>query len=117
MLCSYDSDAYAACQWQNYRLPRSMYLFAAYRALTASQTSTGGILIKQGGYNLESISKSALAVTRTLMGEPPGRLNNVTASPSAIATVKKVAAYQSKYWPCIIMKDIDQGPQVSFTHG
>lgn len=93
-----------------------MYLFAAYRALTASQASTGGILIEQGGYNLESISKSALAVTRTLMGEPPGRLNNVTASPSAIATVKKVAAFQSKYWPCIIMKDIDQGPRFSFKH-
>lgn len=121
VLRSHDSDAYAACQRQNCCLPRSMYLFAACGAVTSSRLPTPkpsreGILIKQGGYNLQSISKSALAVTRTLMGEPPGRLKNVTASTSAIATVRKVAAFQSKYWPCIIMKDIDQGPQVSFKH-
>lgn len=63
----------------------------------------------QGGYNLKSISRSALAVTRTLMGEPPDRLEETAATASAIATVQKVAQHQSKYWPCLYPKDMDEG--------
>jgi histone deacetylase 6 len=54
--------------------------------------------VLQGGYNFRSISKSALAVTRTLMGEPPDRLNPTAATPHAVDTVQAVKLIQSRYW-------------------
>lgn len=59
---------------------------------------------KQGGYNFRSISKSALAVTRTLMGEPPDRLLPTSATQSAIDTVQYVKRIQSKYWRSMFPK-------------
>ncbi|CAK42801.1 uncharacterized protein An16g01840 [Aspergillus niger] len=58
----------------------------------------------EGGYNFRSISKSALAVTKTLMGDPPDRLH--TTSPSALATttVRRVMMIQSHYWHCMYPK-------------
>ncbi|KAK2735021.1 Histone deacetylase hda1 [Myotisia sp. PD_48] len=64
----------------------------------------------EGGYNFRSISKSALAVTRTLMGEPPDRLQATTASSPAVQTVRRVATIQSKYWNCLYPK----GPSKKF---
>ncbi|EEH17458.2 hypothetical protein PABG_00021 [Paracoccidioides brasiliensis Pb03] len=58
----------------------------------------------EGGYNFRSISKSALAVTRTLMGEPPDRLYSASASRPAVHTVKRVAMIQSAYWKSIYPK-------------
>jgi histone deacetylase 6 len=52
----------------------------------------------EGGYNFKSISKSALAVTKTLMGEPPDRLLDSSPTESAIATVHRVRSIQSQYW-------------------
>ncbi|MCJ1304776.1 Histone deacetylase hda1 [Hypocenomyce scalaris] len=66
------------------------------------------VVCLEGGYNLKSISKSALAVTRTLMGEPPDRMEETTATPSGIATVQKVVMYQSRYWRCLYPKDNDR---------
>ncbi|KZF20599.1 Arginase/deacetylase [Xylona heveae TC161] len=60
-----------------------------------------------GGYNLNSISKSALAVTRTLLGEPPDRLDPPVACKAAIDTVHQVARMQSKHWRCMYTADID----------
>ncbi|KAI9671209.1 MAG: Histone deacetylase hda1 [Caeruleum heppii] len=54
----------------------------------------------EGGYNLESISMSALAVTRTLMGEPPDRLKLGLRSSVAEVDVHRVIEEQSKHWPC-----------------
>ncbi|KIW97808.1 uncharacterized protein Z519_01392 [Cladophialophora bantiana CBS 173.52] len=59
----------------------------------------------EGGYNFGAISKSALAVTRTLMGEPPDRLQATSATQSAVDTVAKVRNVQSKYWRSIYPKD------------
>uniref|UniRef100_A0A093V872 Histone deacetylase n=1 Tax=Talaromyces marneffei PM1 TaxID=1077442 RepID=A0A093V872_TALMA len=56
----------------------------------------------EGGYNFRSISKSALAVTKTLMGEPPARLAATTPSNPAVQVVRTVMAAQSKYWRYII---------------
>ena len=67
----------------------------------------------EGGYNLNSISKSALAVTRTLMGEPPDRLEGTAATPSAVQTVKEVCKIQSKYWQCMYPK----APEVGIVGG
>lgn len=59
----------------------------------------------EGGYNLRSIAKSALAVTRTLMGEPPGRLHNIEPSLAGVATVKTVISEHAKYWKCLYPKE------------
>ncbi|KAJ5104326.1 histone deacetylase Hda1 [Penicillium alfredii] len=58
----------------------------------------------EGGYNFRSISKSALAVAKTLMGEPPERLLVTSATEHAIGTVRQVAAIQSQYWRCMFPK-------------
>lgn len=58
----------------------------------------------KGGYNFRSISKSALAVTKTLMGEPPARLAATTPSNPAVQVVRTVMAAQSKYWRCMYPK-------------
>ena len=55
----------------------------------------------EGGYNFVSISKSALAVTRTLMGEPPDRLAPTAPTNSAVEIVRQVTMIQSKYWRCM----------------
>jgi histone deacetylase 6 len=59
----------------------------------------------EGGYNFSAISKSALAVVRTLMGEPPDRLSATQATNSAIDTVGQVLKIQSQYWKSIWPKE------------
>jgi histone deacetylase 6 len=56
----------------------------------------------QGGYNLESTAKSALACVKVLMGEPPGPLDpwRLYASEATVRVVNKVINVQSKYWKC-----------------
>ncbi|RKP32901.1 hypothetical protein METBISCDRAFT_11348 [Metschnikowia bicuspidata] len=58
-------------------------------------------VILEGGYNLDSISNSALGVAKVLVGEPPE--NTVSTQPSfeAIETVNEVMKIQSKYWKCM----------------
>jgi histone deacetylase 6 len=55
----------------------------------------------QGGYNLDSVRDSALAVTRVLLGEAPDELESMVASESATETVWLVAKEQSKYWKSV----------------
>ncbi|KAL8994959.1 MAG: hypothetical protein Q9169_005224 [Polycauliona sp. 2 TL-2023] len=59
------------------------------------------VVCLEGGYNLGSISKSALAVTRTLLGEPPDRIEETRPTKSGAATVDMVRSYQGRFWPCI----------------
>ena len=67
------------------------------------------VVCLEGGYNLRSISKSALAVTRTLVGEVPDRLSNgVRPTAEGIETVTMVAMHQSKWWPTLYPKNIAQ---------
>ena len=63
----------------------------------------------EGGYNFRSISKSALAVTRTLMGEPPDRLPPTSATDSAIKVVRDVCRIQSRYWRCMFPQEPSKG--------
>jgi histone deacetylase 6 len=58
----------------------------------------------EGGYNFAAISKSALEVTRTLMGEPPDRLYATQATDIAIQTVEQVRQIQSRYWKSLVPK-------------
>ncbi|KXL49010.1 hypothetical protein M433DRAFT_62748 [Acidomyces richmondensis BFW] len=59
----------------------------------------------EGGYNLDSIARSACAVGRTLMGEPPDRLENMQPTKSGVDDVKMVVREQSKFWSCLYPKD------------
>ncbi|KAJ5837143.1 Histone deacetylase superfamily [Penicillium robsamsonii] len=61
----------------------------------------------EGGYNFKSISKSALAVTKTLMGEPPDRLLSSSPTDSAVAAVRRVRSIQSQYWNHLYPKTSD----------
>jgi len=64
----------------------------------------------EGGYNLRSIARSALAVTRTLMLQPPDRLAEDLESPkeSAVRVIELVKREQSKYWKCMYPKHLDK---------
>lgn len=55
----------------------------------------------EGGYNLRSTAISALAMTRTLMGEPPERVEELTPTPSAVQTIQTVIQTQSQFWKCL----------------
>lgn len=61
----------------------------------------------KGGYNLTSISHSALAVTRVLLGEAPDELPPMIASEAATETVWLVAKEQSKYWKSVDPKSCE----------
>lgn len=60
----------------------------------------------EGGYNFRSISKSALAVARTLMGEPPDRLAETAPTKSAVEVVREVILLQSKHWRSLYPKGV-----------
>lgn len=64
----------------------------------------------EGGYNLRSIARSALAVTRTLMLQPPDRLIDDLGAPkdSAVRTVEQVRREQSRFWKCMYPKQVDK---------
>ena len=66
----------------------------------------------EGGYNLRSIAKSALAVTRTLMGEPPERLMSVEPTAAGVDTIQMVIRAQSRYWACMYPKFESQAQEV-----
>ena len=55
----------------------------------------------EGGYNLPAISRSALAVAKTLMGEPPERLSVPPLNMEASHTLHNVRRIQANYWDCM----------------
>lgn len=58
----------------------------------------------KGGYNLEAISDSALAVAKVLLGETPDELGRLEASEVATEVIHQVAKVQSPYWKSIDVK-------------
>lgn len=52
----------------------------------------------EGGYNLRAISRSALACAKTLMGEPPERIDVPPVNYQAAITLDEVREQQSNYW-------------------
>lgn len=68
------------------------------------------VVCLEGGYNLRSIARSALAVTRVLMQEPPDRLSEDLSAPkgSAVRTIEQVKRQHSKYWKCLYPKHLDK---------
>ncbi|KAF8973205.1 histone deacetylase complex protein [Flammula alnicola] len=74
---------------------------AGYAHMTHMLSGLAGgrlVVALEGGYNLNSISNSALAVTRVLLGQAPDELPPLTANEAATETVWLVAREQSKYW-------------------
>ena len=62
----------------------------------------------EGGYNLIATAKSFVAMTRTLMGEPPERMReNLVPTPSAATLVQMVVRTQCRFWKCFYGKDLD----------
>ncbi|KAK6226341.1 histone deacetylase [Colletotrichum tabaci] len=55
----------------------------------------------EGGYNLQAISTSAVAVARTLMGEPPPKMEIPMLNKDAARVLAKVQSYQAPYWECM----------------
>lgn len=68
------------------------------------------VVCLEGGYNLRSIARSALAVTRVLMLELPDRLREDLAAPkdSAVYTIQQVKRQHSKYWKSLFPKYPDK---------
>ncbi|XP_010905063.1 histone deacetylase 15 isoform X3 [Elaeis guineensis] len=78
---------------------------AGYAQMTHMLTglSQGKLLvILEGGYNLRSISSSATAVVKVLLGEDPGYdMSNVVPSKRSLYTILQVLKIQLKYWPSL----------------
>lgn len=77
-----------------------------YIKLLFASTFDDHVLL-QGGYNLQSISRSALAVSRVLLGQPPDELGPMTANESATEAVWLVAQEQSQYWKSVDPKSCE----------
>lgn len=52
----------------------------------------------EGGYNLQAISDSAIAVVKVLQGDPPPRIQYPHPRPDAVETVKAAMAVHAPYW-------------------
>ncbi|KAG2733636.1 hypothetical protein G9P44_003161 [Scheffersomyces stipitis] len=55
-------------------------------------------VILEGGYNLDSISKSALGVAKVLVGEPPEATVSMQPHLETIEVIDEVVKVQSRYW-------------------
>lgn len=55
-------------------------------------------VVLEGGYNLDSIAVSALAVAKVLVGEPPDELKTKLPKNEAVETIDDVIEIQSKYF-------------------
>ncbi|KAJ9567395.1 hypothetical protein OSB04_003361 [Centaurea solstitialis] len=78
---------------------------AGYAQMTKMLTSLSSgklLVILEGGYNLRSISSSATAVIKVLLGESPdSMLENVVPSRSGLRTVLDVLMIQNQFWPTL----------------
>ncbi|KFZ00118.1 hypothetical protein V500_01173 [Pseudogymnoascus sp. VKM F-4518 (FW-2643)] len=55
----------------------------------------------EGGYNLKAISRSALAVAKTLMGEPPERIKMPPINKEALKILHRVKEAHAPFWECM----------------
>ncbi|KAF8630632.1 hypothetical protein AX15_002783 [Amanita polypyramis BW_CC] len=77
---------------------------AGYAHMTHMLAGLAGgklVVALEGGYNLRSISNSALSVVKVLLGEAPDELAPLVASEAGTETVWLVAREQSKYWKSV----------------
>ncbi|KAF9782541.1 histone deacetylase clr3 [Thelephora terrestris] len=70
--------------------------------VTPAGLANGRVVVAlEGGYNLDSISDSTLAVTKVLLGDPLPPLPPLSPSEEAVKTVWEVGMAQSQYWECM----------------
>ncbi|OMO91968.1 Histone deacetylase superfamily [Corchorus capsularis] len=78
---------------------------AGYAQMTSMLSALSGgklLVILEGGYNLRSISSSATAVIKVLLGESPApEPENIVPSKAGLHTVLEVLKIQMKYWPTL----------------
>ena len=55
----------------------------------------------EGGYNLRAISRSAVAVAKTLMGEPPMKIKIPPLNKTASYVLHQVKMCQAPFWQCM----------------
>lgn len=67
-------------------------------------------LAPQGGYNLDSIARSSVAVVETLLGRAPPPLNSLSVSEYGTETVWLVAREQSGFWKSIDVDSCEPDP-------
>lgn len=72
-----------------------------------SQNFARLIFYTKGGYNVDSISSSALACTRVLLGESPPQIEPMAASPHVTEAIRQVELIQSHHWKCITPQPSD----------
>nr|VWO99336.1 Transcriptional repressor TUP1 [Ganoderma boninense] len=74
---------------------------AGYAHMTHMLSSLAGgklVVALEGGYCLDAIANSALAVTQIILGGMPPQLPPMTATEAATETIYQVAMEQSKFW-------------------
>lgn len=77
---------------------------ACYAHMTYMLMSLAGgkvAVCLEGGYNLRAISRSALAVAKTLMGEPPERMQIPPLNKEAALTLDNVKRIHAAHWECM----------------
>ncbi|KAF7288691.1 hypothetical protein HMN09_01375100 [Mycena chlorophos] len=87
--------------------------YAHMTYMLASLASGRLVVALEGGYNLQSITHSAVAVTKILLGESPPALKSMVASEAAAETVWLVAKEQSKYWKSVSPKSCEPQQEVA----
>ncbi|KAH9930390.1 histone deacetylase complex protein [Amylocystis lapponica] len=84
-----------------------------------SSLANGKLVVAlEGGYCLDAISTSALAVVKVMLGEVPPQLEPMIASELATETIWHVALEQSKYWKNIDPKScepVEELEQITFS--
>ncbi|KIK67369.1 hypothetical protein GYMLUDRAFT_1020131 [Collybiopsis luxurians FD-317 M1] len=88
---------------------------AGYAHMTHMLSGLAGgrlVVALEGGYNLDATMKSALAVTKVILGEAPDPLPPMHASETATETVYLVAKEQSKFWKSIDTKSCEPRDEV-----
>lgn len=81
---------------------------AGYACMTHMLSTLAGgkmLVILEGGYNLRSISSSATAVIKVLLGEKPTcQFENIEPSTSGLQALLEVLKVQTNFWPCLSSK-------------
>lgn len=84
-----------------------------YAQMTAAlSTLAGGKLVValEGGYNLRSISQSAAAVMRTLLGDPPPPLEPRSAKGQALVDIERTVAALAPFWASLRGPELRRAP-------
>ncbi|KAH7108352.1 hypothetical protein BKA62DRAFT_18946 [Auriculariales sp. MPI-PUGE-AT-0066] len=80
----------------------------AHMTYMLSSLANGKVcVVLEGGYKLDAISNSSVAVARVLLGEAPPALQPIIASEVATQTVWLCSRVQSRYWKSIVPKALE----------